>query len=141
LRPPDVALHNSERSLLALLYGPWRWLLGLSGWAAGAVAGRVGAATWPVWARGWLGGGDLKLGAAAAAWIGLGDVVTYVLASAVAVGLVSIACYAASARTARRTVRRNLAAAARGVSIAVSLEVRMAHSGWFGFASRLRRSR
>jgi prepilin peptidase CpaA len=81
----------------------------------------MAAVVWPAWARGWIGGGDLKLGAAAAAWVGLRAVPVYVVLSSVAVGALSLACYAISARSARAEVRRNLVIAALGASIAAPL--------------------
>jgi prepilin peptidase CpaA len=123
----DVALHRIPNTLVVgvaatgllvqVVAGP-----GLTGFGGSVLAVIVvGAIVWPAWARGWIGGGDLKLGAATAAWIGFAAVPGYLLASAVAVGVLSTWCYAVSARRARSAVRRNLAAVARGVSIEVSL--------------------
>ncbi len=79
------------------------------------------AVVWPAWAKGWVGGGDLKLASSAAAWLGLGLVPAYLVASALAVGVVSICCYAASARSARSEVLGNLATAARGAGFSAPL--------------------
>jgi prepilin peptidase CpaA len=123
----DVALHRIPNALAVgvaatgllaqLVEGHGLWSVGGSTLAVVV----VGAIVWPAWARGWVGGGDLKLGAAAAAWVGVAHVPTYVVASAVGVGIVSLVSYTASTRSARSEVRRNLAAAAHGVSIAVPL--------------------
>lgn len=78
------------------------------------VAGVFGAAAllfgllWMPWRRGWLGGGDLKLGVAAALWVGWSGVPVYLLASAVAAGALSAIAYARSGRAARAEVRGNL---------------------------------
>lgn len=60
------------------------------------------------WSKRRLGGGDVKLAAAAATWIGLGGLPAYVLAGAVAGGLLALVCWALSSREARRAVRANL---------------------------------
>jgi prepilin peptidase CpaA len=117
----DVALHRIPNSLVvgvaatgvlgaALESGA----LGVAGSAAALAI--TAAAVWPAWARGWVGGGDLKLGASAAAWVGVERLPLYLVSSAIAVGVVSIICYAASAQDSRSQVRRNLALAARGVA-------------------------
>ncbi len=123
----DVALHRIPNALavgvavtgLVAQVVAGAGFVGVAGSALAVIL--VGAIVWPAWSRGWLGGGDLKLGAAAAAWVGLEAVPGYVLSSAVAVGLVSLACYAGSARSARSAVRANLVAAARGGSISAPL--------------------
>jgi prepilin peptidase CpaA len=115
----DVAMHRIPNALVVGIAATG--LLGAL-LATGAVG--VGGSTvaivvaavviWPAWTRGWVGGGDLKLGAATAAWLGVERLPAYVVASAVVVGLVSIVCYAASAQAVRSQVRRHLALAARG---------------------------
>lgn len=123
----DVALHRIPNALAVgvLATGLFARLvsgagaLGVVGSVAAVVA--VAAIAWPAWARGWLGGGDLKLAAATSAWLGLEGLPTYAVASAASIGVVSLVCYAASARAARSAVRRNLAGAARGVSFTAPL--------------------
>ncbi len=86
----------------------------LSGLAAAMIAG---ALLWPAWARGALGGGDLKLAAASAFWVGLSRLLPFVLASSVAAGGIAAICYAASSREARGAIRANLVHAASGLRI------------------------
>jgi prepilin peptidase CpaA len=122
----DVALHRIPNALVVgvavtgllaqALHGGGTEV----GWSALAVLG-VGAATWPAWTRGWIGGGDLKLAAATAAWLGTARVPLYLLVSALSIGALSVACYALSAREARGEVRRNLVYAAKGVPIAAPI--------------------
>jgi len=57
------------------------------------------------------GGGDTKLAAAAAAWVGLSGLPTFAVATAFAGGVLSVTCYALSAAGARRAMRANLFAA------------------------------
>jgi prepilin peptidase CpaA len=57
------------------------------------------------------GGGDAKLAAAAATWVGLSRLPLFAVATAVAGGALSITCYALSAASARRAMRVNLFAA------------------------------
>ena len=52
----------------------------------------------PVWSRGALGGGDVKLAAACAAWLALGDLPVFALAVALAGGLVAAAAFLLSRR-------------------------------------------
>ncbi len=68
----------------------------------------VGAFLAPFWMKRGIGGGDLKLGAAAAAWIGLARLPHYMLASALVGAVVAAACYAASSVEARGSIRANL---------------------------------
>lgn len=75
--------------------GGWRAaLLG-----AGGVA-LILLALIPVWSRGALGGGDVKLAAACAAWLALGDLPVFALAVALAGGLVAAAAFLLSRRAA-----------------------------------------
>ena len=68
------------------------------------------------WRRRWIGGGDVKLAAGAAAWVGLNGLPRYAIASALAAGVLAIISYAASSSAARREIRANLALAGRRVS-------------------------
>ncbi|WP_242333414.1 MULTISPECIES: prepilin peptidase [unclassified Anaeromyxobacter] len=86
--------------------------------AAGAVGGIVivGALLWPAWSHRMVGGGDLKLGAAAAAWVGLERLPAYLLAAAIAAGVLSLVAFGASSLRARSEMRRNLVAVALGAA-------------------------
>jgi prepilin peptidase CpaA len=89
-----------------------QWAAG--GWraaaAAGAVALAVGAALVLPWTMRLVGGGDLKLAAATAAWMGTGRVGTFLLATALAGGAVAIPFL----RGARATVAELVLTAAGG---------------------------
>lgn len=95
---------------------------GTSG-ALQSVAGAavVAAIVTPLWARGKLGGGDVKIGIAAAAWVGLSRVVPYIAWSGIFAGVLAIAAYVVSGREARLEIRANLAAAGQGHAIAPPL--------------------
>jgi Flp pilus assembly protein protease CpaA len=88
------------------------------GW--GAVMSGLGAtllivvALWQPWLRGRIGGGDVKMAAAAATWMGLGSLLPYALATMVAGGLVALVCAALSSRQARRQMQTNLTMAVAG---------------------------
>jgi prepilin peptidase CpaA len=122
----DIALHRVPNALAvgiaavglvdALLRGG---VMGLGGSVLAVVC--VGALVWPAWARRMVGGGDLKLAAAGAAWLGIRLVPAYLLTSAVAIGTLAIVSYALSASSARADVRRNLSFAVRGVPFAVAI--------------------
>jgi Flp pilus assembly protein protease CpaA len=64
------------------------------------------------WQAGGLGGGDLKLAAATAVWVGIGGMIRYALAVAACGGVVSIVAYLFSGKEARREMKNNLALAA-----------------------------
>lgn len=88
--------------------------------AALAVAGALGAVLLIPWSRGWLGGGDLKLAAGAAVWVGGDRIATYLLASAVVAGGLSVMAYAASNGASRSQIRSNLGGALRGKRVSVA---------------------
>ncbi len=90
---------------------------GLSALAALALTGAI---LFPAWARRAIGGGDLKLAAAAAAWVGLAGLPRYALASAIAAGLLAVVCYVASAPAARRAMRTNMLLMGRGVPVSIA---------------------
>lgn len=95
---------------------------GLLGAASGIAAGLLaGALLFPAWTRRAVGGGDLKLGVAAAVWVGLPGLPRYALASAVAGGLIAACCWAASTRAARRAILANLVALRSGVATSVPI--------------------
>jgi prepilin peptidase CpaA len=84
-------------------------LAALSGLAAAALTIAV---LYRMWLGGGIGGGDLKFAAAVSIWIGLGKMVGYALATAVAGGLVAAVCYFLSKAAARKEIRDNLVNAA-----------------------------
>jgi prepilin peptidase CpaA len=71
----------------------------------------VVAMLWIPWDLGGIGGGDVKLAAAVAVWMGLSGLPVFVLAGAFAGGVVSWATYAASSVEARKTIRTHVARA------------------------------
>src|SRR6266568_3210139 len=77
--------------------------------AGGLVAGlAIGALLAPFWMKKGIGGGDLKLGVAAAVWVGLSQAPQYLLASSLVGAVVALLCYAASSVEARGSIRANL---------------------------------
>lgn len=90
-----------------------------AGLALAAALG-LGVALTLAWSARLLGGGDVKLGTAAAVAVGWPRLPLYLLATALAGGLVALACWAASAPAARARVRAGFALAARGVAIGPS---------------------
>lgn len=77
----------------------------LSGLAASAL---VVLALYRPWSAGGIGGGDVKLAAATAVWVGLGGLPWFALATALAGGMVALACYAVAGKAARADMRANL---------------------------------
>ncbi len=77
--------------------------------AGGLLAGiAIGALLAPFWMKRVIGGGDLKLAVAAGIWVGLARSPRYLLASALAGGLLAIVCYALSSREAQASIRTNM---------------------------------
>jgi prepilin peptidase CpaA len=72
----------------------------------------LGIAIYPAWRAGGIGGGDLKLAAATGIWVGLPHLLWFVLATAVAGGIVAAVCYLVARAPARAEVRANLMLAA-----------------------------
>jgi prepilin peptidase CpaA len=128
LAPSHVVL-LAALSTVAAGYDVWRrripnWLtvgIAASGMAAQAVAfGARGAGSavlsvllvlvllTAMWRFRLIGGGDAKLGAAAAAWVGWGQTASYLVLSAVVGGLIALACYAAAGASSRAAVHVNL---------------------------------
>lgn len=94
--------------------------LGVQLWDAGALSALAGlgagvgtlAVLFVFWQRGGIGGGDVKLAAAVAIWIGLRALPYYWLAAAISGGLVAVVCFAISRRSVRREIQLNLKLAA-----------------------------
>ena len=70
------------------------------------------AVLWVPWSLGGIGGGDVKLAAAAVIWAGYELVIPFVIVGAVAGGFVAVGAYALSRPEARSQIRRNLLLAA-----------------------------
>ena len=80
-------------------------LAALSGVGAAAL---VLALLFRPWQAGGLGGGDVKLAAATAAWVSFGQLVWFALATGLAGGAVALVCYLLSRAPARAGIRANL---------------------------------
>ncbi len=94
---------------------------GFWGMGASVLAGLgVGAFLILGWSARLIGGGDVKLAATAAVCVGWSQLPVYLFATAIAGGIVSIACYLASSRQAQASMRSNLAAGAYGLAPAVA---------------------
>ena len=102
--PNLLAVLTAVGGLLA--QGLWSGLAGLG--SALAAAAVLVAMLWSSWRRRLVGGGDLKLAAAAATWVGWAGLPAFILGGAVAGGLLSLVCWALSAGPARAEVRANL---------------------------------
>ncbi len=74
------------------------------------------------WSRRIVGGGDAKLGTAAAVLVGWSGLGSYCAATAIAGGVVAAIAYAASARAARDAIRANLLVVASGLAPAPTLD-------------------
>jgi prepilin peptidase CpaA len=77
----------------------------LSGLAA---LGLVVIALWRPWRLGGIGGGDVKLAAATAVWVGLAELHWFALATALAGGVVALVCFAVAGKAARADMKANL---------------------------------
>jgi prepilin peptidase CpaA len=62
----------------------------------------------PFWLRRAIGGGDLKLAAACAIWVGLPGAPRYLFASCLAGGFLALVCYVLSSAEGRRSVQANV---------------------------------
>ncbi len=107
-----VAVAVGGISAQAVVHG---MLAAATGLAASVV---VAAVIWPAWSRRMIGGGDLKLAAAAAAWVGLERLPTYLVSAGVAMGMLACLAYATSSLRARSEMRSNVVALALGTSVA-----------------------
>lgn len=83
-------------------------LASLTGVGAAAL---VVAALYRPWLMGGIGGGDVKLAAATAAWVGFGQLPWFALSTAVAGGAVALVCYGLARAPARADIRANLTVA------------------------------
>ena len=99
--------------------GKWSALSGL-----GAAAVTV-ALLWRPWLAGGLGGGDVKMAAAVAIWVGLEGMIRYALAVAAAGGVVALVMYFISRKSIRQDIKTNLTLAALQQSLP-TVEVRAA---------------
>jgi prepilin peptidase CpaA len=83
----------------------------VGGWHAAASGLLAGLAIFAVffllWSRRILGGGDLKLAVAAATWVGLRRAPQFLLAAAVAGGLIAAFCYLRAGMEARQAILAN----------------------------------
>jgi len=84
-------------------------LAALSGIGAGAL---TVALLYRPWVVGGIGGGDVKLAAGVAIWVGLGKMIWYALAVSASGGVVAIVAYLLSVRKARGEMTTNLTLAA-----------------------------
>lgn len=90
--------------------------LGVSGYLGGVTAALSGLAAAVIllallfvpWKGGGIGGGDVKLTAATGAWVGLSHLVWFILAVAVAGGVVAAVFYLFASPVARQEVKANL---------------------------------
>ena len=78
--------------------------------SSAAAVGLVFAIAFVTWSLRLCGGGDAKLAAAAAAWVGLSRLPHFALATALGGGVLSVVAYMAASAAARRAVRANLTA-------------------------------
>jgi prepilin peptidase CpaA len=110
----------------AALLGVAAQLVDQGGWSllSGLAAAVVSVALlYRPWMAGGIGGGDVKMAAAAAIWVGLGGLIRYALAVAAVGGVVALIMYALSRKAIRQEIRTNLTLAALQQSLP-SVEVR-----------------
>jgi prepilin peptidase CpaA len=81
------------------------WLAGLSGLAASFL---LLAVLYKPWTAGGIGGGDVKLAAATASWVGLSQLIWFALAAALSGGIVAGVCYLLAPAAVKADVRANL---------------------------------
>ncbi|WP_248345671.1 A24 family peptidase [Anaeromyxobacter paludicola] len=94
----DVAERRVPNALPACIAAAGLVAQGLRGGVAAVGAGlvcglAVGALLVVPWRRGLMGGGDLKVAASAALWLGPAETIVFLLASALAGGVVSLATW------------------------------------------------
>ena len=110
----------------AALTGVAAQLVDRGGWSmlAGLAAAAISVALlYRPWMAGGIGGGDVKMAAAVAIWVGLDGMIRYALAVAAAGGIVALVMYFLSRKAIRQEVRTNLTVAALQQSLP-SVEVR-----------------
>lgn len=114
----DVAQRRIPNALTAIAAALGIAAQAIHGGALGALSGVAAgvltiAILYKAWLAGGIGGGDVKLAAAGAIWIGVGrPFLVFALATAVAGGGVAVLCYLLSGRSARRQIQANLTSAA-----------------------------
>lgn len=109
----DVARRRIPNLISAAVLLSGLWAQGTTGGAMTALGGLGAGAIvfvllFPLWTRGGIGGGDVKFAFAAATWTGLHRLPPFLLAGALAGGVVAAVCYALSQRDARGAIRNNL---------------------------------
>lgn len=107
---PFLMAYAASSDLLTMLIPNWISLALIAGFAAVAAGSGMGwseigwhvgaalltlCATFALFARGLIGGGDAKLAAATTLWIGLGDMLDYLLVASVLGGLLTLGLLAA----------------------------------------------
>jgi prepilin peptidase CpaA len=113
----DIArrrIPNVVTGAVALL-GVAAQLVDRGGWSAasGLAAAVISVALlYRPWTAGGIGGGDVKMAAAVAIWVGLGGMIRYALAVAAAGGVVALVMYFSSRKSIRQDVKTNLTLAA-----------------------------
>jgi prepilin peptidase CpaA len=107
---PNALVATAAALGLAVQAGHGGALAALSGAGAGVLTIAV---LYKAWLAGGIGGGDVKLAAAAAIWVGVSrQLVVFALATGLAGGVVAAVCFALSGRAARRQIQANLTSAA-----------------------------
>jgi len=99
----------------AALLGIVAQLVDRGAWSAasGLAAALVSVALlYRPWVAGGIGGGDVKLAAAVAIWVGLGSMIRYALAVAAVGGGIALVMYFSSRKAIREDVKTNLTLAA-----------------------------
>ncbi len=128
-------IRNRAMMVLAIFYLPLAMLSGLSAGAilvSAAAAIAVFAGGVGCFAAGWVGGGDVKLAALSALWLGSGLVLPYLLLAAVFGAVVSLAILAAGRLGQRRQAGRDACAALPyGPGMACAALLLFDRSPWF----------
>ena len=106
----DLRRRRIPNVVTALLFGGGLLVRGFSLGAWPALSGLVASLAvlfvlYVPWSAGRLGGGDVKLAAATAAWAGLDGLLAFALGTAIAGGAVSVVCYLVARPAARADVR------------------------------------
>jgi prepilin peptidase CpaA len=109
----DVARRRVPNAISAFVFVTGLAIRGYDLGAWGALGGLAASvillfALYGLWRARAVGGGDVKLAAAVGAWIGLSQLLWFVLASAVAGGIVAAVTYLLSPASTRADVRANL---------------------------------